>query len=135
MSDSSYIRILRTRLPYVQFDTRPWTPPLNVFETDREMILVIELAGVDPATLQIEAYPELVRIAGARQLTLPTGLRRLHRMEIAAGVFQIEVPFERLIDPEQTSARSVHGLLEIRLPFAGRALRQVVIPVLEGEQS
>ncbi|MCS6887974.1 Hsp20/alpha crystallin family protein [Chloroflexus sp.] len=134
MSDSSYIRILRSRLPYAQFDSRPWSPPLNVFETDREMVLVIELAGVDPATLQIEAYPEVVRIAGARQLSLPAGLRRLHRMEIAAGVFQIEVPFERPIDPEQTSARSVHGLLEIRLPFAGRVRRQVVIPVAEGER-
>ncbi len=133
MSDSSYIRILRSRLPYIPFDTRPWSPPLNVFETDREMVVVLELAGVDPATLQIEAYPEFVRVAGARQLTLPGGLRRLHRMEIAAGVFQIEVPFERLIDPEQTSARSIHGLLEIRLPFARRTLQQVVIPVIEGE--
>ncbi len=133
MSDSSYIRILRTRLPYAQFDIRPWSPPLNIFETDREIIVVIELAGVDPATVQIEAYPELVRIAGVRQLTLPTGLRRLHRMEIAAGVFQIEVPFEHTVDPEQSSARSFHGLLEIRLPFARHAIRQVVIPVLEGE--
>ncbi len=135
MSDSTHIRILRTRLPYAQFDSRPWSPPLNVFETDQEMWLVIELAGVDPATLHIEAYPEFVRVAGARQLTLPAGLRRLHRMEIASGTFQIEVPFERLVDPERTTARSVHGLLEIRLPFAGRALRQVVIPVLEGERT
>ncbi|GIV89893.1 MAG: molecular chaperone [Chloroflexus sp.] len=133
MSDASYIRILRSRWPYAQFDTRPWSPPINVCETDHEMVLVIELAGVDPATLQIEAYPELVRIAGARQLALPAGLRRLHRMEIAAGVFQIEVPFEQPIDPDRTSARSVHGLLEIRLPFAGRPRRQVVIPVAEGE--
>ncbi|WP_298821124.1 Hsp20/alpha crystallin family protein [Chloroflexus sp.] len=133
MSDSQYIRILRSRLPYAQFDTRPWSPPLNVFETDREMVVVLELAGVDPATLQIEAFPEFVRIAGARQLSLPPGLRRLHRMEIAAGVFQIEVPFERPIDPDQTSARALHGLLEIRLPFARRALRQVIIPVSEGE--
>lgn len=133
MSDSSYIRILRTRLPYAQFDTRPWSPPLNIFETDREIILVIELAGVDPTTVQIEAYPERVRIAGVRQLTLPPGLRRLHRMEIAAGMFQIEIPFEHAVDPEQSSARSFHGLLEIRLPFARHTLRQVVIPVLEGE--
>jgi HSP20 family molecular chaperone IbpA len=41
------IRILRTRLPYAQFDMRPWSPPLNVFETDQAMLLVVALAGVD----------------------------------------------------------------------------------------
>jgi hypothetical protein len=54
-------------------------------------------------------------------------------MEIAAGMFQFEIPFEHAVDPEQSSARSFHGLLEIRLPFARHTLRQVVIPVLEGE--
>jgi HSP20 family molecular chaperone IbpA len=128
------IRILRTRLPYAQFDMRPWSPPLNVFETDQAMLLVVELAGVDPGGLQIEAHPQVVRIAGARQIALPRDLRHLHRMEIAAGAFQIEVPFDRPIDPEQTTARSHNGLLEVWLPFAGRSGRQVVIPVREGDR-
>ncbi|HWQ15500.1 MAG TPA: Hsp20/alpha crystallin family protein [Roseiflexaceae bacterium] len=126
------IRILHTRLPYAQFAMRPWSPALNVFETDQAMLLVVELAGVDPASLQIEAHPEFVRIAGARQFAIPRDLRRLHRMEIAAGAFQIEVPFDRPIDPEQTTARSHNGLLEVWLPFAGRSAPQVVIPVHEG---
>ena len=126
------IRILHTRLPYAQFAMRPWSPPLNVFETDQAMLLVVELAGVDPAGLQIEAHPQVVRIAGGRQIVVPQDLRRLHRMEIAAGAFQIEVPFERPIDPEQTTARSNNGLLEVWLPFAGRSGRPVVIRVHEG---
>jgi HSP20 family molecular chaperone IbpA len=123
------IRILHTRLPYAQFAVRPWSPSLNVFETDQGMLLVIELAGVDPAELRIDAHPQVVRIAGARQIAVPEQLRRLHRMEIASGAFQIEVPFERPIDPEQTSARAHNGLLEVWLPFAGQSARNVVITV------
>ena len=49
------IRILRTRMPYAPFDMRPWSPAMNIFETDESMLLVVELAGVEPANVQIEA--------------------------------------------------------------------------------
>lgn len=126
------IRIVHTRLPYAQFALRPWSPQLNVFETNQAMLVIVELAGVDPADLQIEAHPQVVRITGARQLAVPQDLCRLHRMELAAGPFQIEVPFDRPIDPAQTTARSSNGLLEVWLPFAGRSPHPVVIPVHEG---
>lgn len=129
------VRILHTRLPYAQFAMRPWSPPLNIFETDQAMLLVVELAGVDLADLKLEAHPQRVRIAGVRQIVIPRELRRLHRMEIAAGSFEIEVPFERPIDPEQTTARSHHGLLEVHLPFAGRSDQHVVIRIHEVVQS
>jgi HSP20 family molecular chaperone IbpA len=128
------IRILRTRMPYAPFDMRPWSPAVNVFETEQAMLLVVELAGVEPSNVQIEAHPQFVRIAGARQIALPHDLRRLHRMEIASGAFQIEIPLDRPINPDQTTARFNNGLLEIWLPFAGRGVRQVVIHVhREGE--
>jgi HSP20 family molecular chaperone IbpA len=120
---------MRTHLPYAQFALRPWTPPINVFETDQAMLLVVELAGVDPAGLQIDAHPQVVRITGVRQSVIPRNLRRLHRMEIVAGTFQIEVPFERAIDPEQTTARSSNGLLEVSLPFTRHSPQRIVIPV------
>lgn len=123
------IRILRTRMPYAPFDVRPWSPPVNVFETEQAMLLVIELAGVEPSNVQIDAHPQFIRIAGVRQIALPHDLRRLHRMEITAGAFQIEIPFDRPIDPDRATARSNNGLLEIWLPFAGRGARQVVIQV------
>ncbi len=128
------IRILRTRMPYATFDMRPWSPAVNVFETEQAMLLVVELAGVESSNVQIEAHPQFVRIAGVRQIALPHDLRRLHRMEIASGAFQIEVPFDRPIDPDRTSARFTNGLLEIWLPFAGRGVRQIVVRVhREGE--
>jgi HSP20 family protein len=128
------IRILRTRMPYAPFDMRPWSPAMNIFETDEAMLLVVELAGVEPANVQIEAHPQFVRITGVRQIAVPHDLRRLHRMEIASGAFQIEAPFDRPIDPDRTTARFNTGLLEIWLPFAGRGTRQIVIHVRqEGE--
>jgi HSP20 family molecular chaperone IbpA len=129
----SSIRILYPRLPYALFDLRPWTPPTNVFETEQAMVIVAELAGVDPASLRIDAHPTFVSIQGTRQLALPARLRRLHRMEIASGPFQIEVPFDRPIDPDAATARALNGLLEVWLPFAGQTeQRVVVIQVSEG---
>jgi HSP20 family protein len=122
----SPIRIVTIRRPFAIFHSRPWQPALNVYETEQSMLIVAELAAVDPANLTIDVHPMHVDIRGIRQLNVPAQLRRIQRMEIAAGAFQIEVPLNVPIDPEQAEARYTNGLLEIRLPFAQHLVQQVV---------
>jgi HSP20 family molecular chaperone IbpA len=127
------IRILHFRQPYVQFEVRPWTPPLNILEIERAFVVVVELAGVTPASLQVDVHPTLVLIRGSRQIALPQKLRRLHRIEIAVGPFQIALPFDSPVNPEQATARYTDGLLEVVLPFArGAGQGKVIIPVRTG---
>lgn len=128
------IRILHVRQPYVPFEVRPWAPPLNVLEVDRAFVVIAELAGVDPASVQIDVNPTLVAIRGVRQLALPQRLRRIHRLEIAAGLFQVEVSLDPPVDPDQAAARYTNGLLEVVLPFArGSGQGSVIIPVRAGD--
>jgi HSP20 family molecular chaperone IbpA len=127
------IQILHLHKPYVQFEVRPWTPPVNMFEVDHAFMIVVELAGVNPANVQIDVQPALLAIRGIRELALPQRLRRLHRIEIAAGPFLVTIPLNPPVDPDQASARYTEGLLEVVLPFARDPARgTVIIPVLKG---
>lgn len=133
MNDPSRtIRVITFRTPFVAFETRSWHPPLNVYETDEGLVIVADLAGVNLTDLQVHVKPTLIVVQGQRQLSPPPGLRRIHRMEIGAGRFELEVPLAMPIDPERAEGHYRNGLLEIILPYASDPPRQVVVIHIEG---
>lgn len=113
---------------------RDWQPALNIYETDQSVHIVAELAGIDPDDLVIDVEPNLVRIQGVRRMTTPEDLRRVHRMEIASGPFQVEATLVALVDPGQARSHFHHGLLEIVLPLAQRSPRRLPISGEGAEQ-
>ena len=71
-----------------------WQPPVDLFETDQELWLVVALPGVPPERVQVRIEGGTVIVAGARPL--PPVLRRadVHRLEIPHGHFErrVELP-------------------------------------------
>jgi HSP20 family protein len=65
-----------------------WEPPVDVFESERELIIVAALPGVEPQDVEISIEQDVLRVAGARRL--PTAARgtAIHRMEIPHGRFE-----------------------------------------------
>jgi HSP20 family protein len=126
-SKSSTIRIVAIRQPFALFESRPWRPPLNIYETDHGIRLVAELAGIDLDDLSVQVHPTNVQIRGMRQVAPPAGLRRIQRIEITSGPFQVEVPLATPIDPDRTEANYRNGLLDIWLPFAQQVIQRVVV--------
>lgn len=124
--------VFTIRYPYVIFEQRAWQPALNIYETEHALIIVAELAGIDPRNLNINVEANLVLVEGMRQLLPPEGLQRIDRMEITSGPFRIEIPLHVVVDTEGAESHYHHGLLEIVLPFARRATQRVVINVTEG---
>jgi HSP20 family molecular chaperone IbpA len=126
------IQVFALRQPFVTFESRLWRPAHNLYETDQAVILLVELAGVEPANLHAHIHPRHIAVHGVRQLAVPAGIRRVEQMEIGAGPFQLEVPLARPIDPERAEAHYTAGLLEIRLPFTQQPEQRVVVIRIEG---
>jgi HSP20 family protein len=126
-SKQSAIRIVAIRQPFALFESRPWRPPLNIYETEHGIQLVAELAGIAPDDLYVQVHPTNLQIHGTRQLAAPAGLRRIQRMEIASGPFHLEIPLATPIDPDRAEAQYGNGLLVIWLPFANQATQRVVV--------
>lgn len=125
------IRIVAIRQPFALFEHRPWRPPLNIYETEQGIQLVADLAGIALDDLHVQVHPTHVQIRGTRQMATPAGLRRIQRMEIASGPFQVEIPLATPIDPDRAEAQYRNGLLNIWLPFARQAIQRVVVIRLE----
>jgi HSP20 family molecular chaperone IbpA len=65
-----------------------WEPPIDVLETDREILILVALPGVDPE--HVEAVIENGTLVVSGQRVLPVELRnaRIHRLELPQGRFE-----------------------------------------------
>lgn len=96
-----------------------WHPAVDVFETEAAVVVRLELAGVRAEDLKVDVDGQLVRIRGVRQMPVVEGVRRLHQMEIAFGLFESELRIAIPFDRDRVSAHLDNGLLEVRLPRRG----------------
>jgi HSP20 family protein len=90
-----------------------WEPPIDVLETDREILILVALPGVDPE--HVEAVIENGTLVVSGQRVLPVELRnaRIHRLELPQGRFErrIALPTGRYA----VSRFAVNGCIVLRL--------------------
>jgi HSP20 family protein len=90
-----------------------WEPPIDVLETDSEVLILVALPGVDPN--QVEAVIDSGTLVISGRRVLPAELRnaRIHRLELPQGRFErrIVLPVGRYV----VSRFAVHGCVALRL--------------------
>jgi HSP20 family protein len=90
-----------------------WEPPIDVLETDREILILVALPGVDPD--QVEAVIDNGTLVVSGRRVLPAELRhaRIHRLELPQGRFErrIVLPAGRY----DVSRFAINGCVGLRL--------------------
>ena len=101
--------------------SRIWSPPTDVYETDSSIVVKIEVAGLKPEDFTISLAHRALTVRGVR--LDPTSKLAYQRLEINYGQFQTEVylpwPINESVEIEATYEQ---GFLTILLPKA-QALR------------
>jgi len=104
-----------------------WQPDVDVFETDQEVVVRVELAGVRSEDLRVTVDGNLLRIRGVRAAGDTGQVKRLHQMEIASGPFERRVRVPVAFERDRVSAHLADGFLTISL--AMRAPKSVTVEV------
>ena len=90
-----------------------WEPPIDVLETDREILILVALPGVDPD--QVEAVIDNGTLVVSGRRVPPAELRnaRIHRLELPQGRFErrIVLPAGRY----DVSRFAINGCVGLRL--------------------
>jgi HSP20 family protein len=68
-----------------------WEPPMDVYETDGELWILVALPGVAPDDLQVVVDQGVVIVAGERPVPEPCREAVVHRLEIPCGHFERRV--------------------------------------------
>jgi HSP20 family protein len=91
-----------------------WEPPIDVFEDEREIVVVVAMPGVPADRVQVAHEDGALVVRGVRPLPLEGTRFRLRQLEIPYGAFErrIALPAARL---EVGPPELVQGCLVLRL--------------------
>jgi HSP20 family protein len=104
-----------------------WQPDVDVFETERGVVVRVELAGIRGEDVRVSVDGQVLRLRGVRGATEGEEVQRLHQMEIASGPFERQVRIPIAFDRDHVSAHLANGFLTVTLPRRGPARRQVKV--------
>jgi HSP20 family protein len=116
-------------------------PPAELTETEENLVLKLEVPGMQPADLNIEATAKSVSISGDRQSEIKSeaeGKTRISegvsfRSEFRYGSFQRVIPLPVAIKNTEVKAEYKNGIVYLTLPKAEAEKPKVVKVNLSNE--
>jgi len=103
-------RWLLTRQPKV------WRPPTDVYETDSQVIVKVEIAGMQQEDFSVSLNAQVLMISGVRRD--PAEKLAYQQLEILYGQFETEVYIPWTVDEHAIQATYQDGFLSVLLPKA-----------------
>jgi HSP20 family protein len=97
-------------------------PAVDCYATEEppQLVVVVELAGVDPDSIEVAVDERALTIAGQRLRPRVEG-QVYQQAEIEYGRFERRIALARDVDPATATASYEAGMLRITLPEAPRA--------------
>ena len=99
-------------------------PAVDVWLTEDppQLVVVVELAGIEPDSIEISIEERALTISGERARPRVPG-QVYQQAEIEYGHFERRIPLGRDVDPAAATATYDAGMLTVTLPVAPRAHR------------
>jgi HSP20 family protein len=102
-----------------------WTPVLDVIETPSEVVILAELPGVDPATIDLSVTGNVLSLRGEKKSPeIPEGSGSVRERVFGCFHRQVSLPGEVNFEGVQAEARD--GVLRVRLPKQEEAKRRTI---------
>ncbi|HEY3936556.1 MAG TPA: Hsp20/alpha crystallin family protein [Bryobacteraceae bacterium] len=97
--------------------SRPWTPPVDIYETENELVLKADVPEVDPKNVGIQLENGTLTLKGERKFEQEQkNGKGFHRIERAYGSFVRAFSLPETVDAEKVKADYKNGVLTVTVP-------------------
>ena len=96
--------------------SRPWAPPVDIFETENELVVKADLPDVDQKDIDINVENGTLALKGERRFEKKTDNQGYHRIERSYGSFVRYFGLPDSVDTEKVRAEYKNGVLTVTLP-------------------
>lgn len=100
-------------------------PPIDIHENEQGLELNIDLPGIDPNSLQLEAENQILTVQAERKYERKEG-RTAHRVERAYGTFSRTFNMPAKYDLTKVEADFDHGTLSLYVPRSESAQKRSI---------
>ena len=96
--------------------TTSWSPAVDIFETEGEIVVKAELPGMDRKDITLNLEKNVLTLKGERRFEKETKDENYHRIERSYGTFSRVFSIPATVDEENIRADYKDGVLKIVLP-------------------
>ncbi len=96
--------------------TQSWVPPVDVVETQDELVYSFDLPGVAEDAIDVELHDDTLTVTARREQTHERSEDGLYRLERRFGTFARTLGVPQGVSPEAVKADLKDGVLEVRVP-------------------
>jgi HSP20 family protein len=96
--------------------TTSWSPAVDIYETDSEILVQAELPGVDRKDIALQLENNVLTLKGDRRFEKETNQENYHRIERSYGGFSRAFTIPTIVDEDKIRADYKDGILKIALP-------------------
>ena len=97
-------------------NTSAWRPAVDIVENENELVLDVELPGIDKKDIKIGVENRVLSVSGERAFSDEVKEENCHRIERSYGSFYRSFTLPTSVDSEKIEAGYDNGVLKIRLP-------------------
>lgn len=109
-----------------------FTPAIDVYQTQDDVIVETPLAGIDPKNVKISIENDVLTIEGAMEKKSEVDDKNYYRKEIRTGSFHRAVSLPSSVNGDKARAEFEKGVLKVTIPKQERA-KPKSIPVTTKE--
>lgn len=97
--------------------SRPWSPAVDIFETENELVLKADLPDVDAKNVGIQLENNTLTLKGERKFESENATQKgFHRIERSYGKFVRAFSLPDTVQGDQVKADFKNGVLTVTLP-------------------
>ena len=96
--------------------TADWAPAVDIEEHADKFVLVADVPGVDPASIEVTLEKGVLTLSGSRAARVDQKEIQSRREERVTGRFFRRFSLPDTVDSEAVKASNKHGVLEVVIP-------------------
>lgn len=107
-------------------DLATFTPSLDVHETDKDIVVSVDVPGLEPKDIQVTFEQNVLTVSGEKRAEERKKEDRLHRVERRYGRFVRKLEFGTHVDGDRIDAAFRNGVLTVTLPKTEKARARTI---------
>jgi HSP20 family protein len=106
-----------------------WVPPLDVYEKEGEMVIRLDLPGIEKKDVKVRVLDDVLMIEGERKLERKIEEENYLCQEASYGAFTRRIALPNPVEEYEVKATFENGVLEIHVPVKAETEKPKEIPV------
>jgi HSP20 family protein len=92
-----------------------WNPSLDLAETEDNLVVELEVPGINPKDISISITGNMLTISGEKKQAADREGKNYHLVERSYGKFSRSIQLPTSVDPDRVEARYNNGILRVTL--------------------